>query len=575
MGLDELLITTGVDALVRLIKEKGMIELSLAAQLLNIDAVTIEDWAHTLEEEGIIKIEYHLTKVYLAWVQPSAEEIEKEKISITKGKQEVMQEIAILREKIAPQGKELRDLKTEFSEVYKKLKPEMERLGKSFKDISATREKGGEKLIKHLENLDNLRAETNGLQSGINDLKKQISELSEQFKEKSSAEPRIVSIKKMQASFEELGTDLASVRKTVTSLAKTSQKPPVQHDEMKKLAASINEQLAALKKSIAETRGYATTIKDGVELVALTDQAFKERSDRILQAKKDAESLLTTFEELKVRSTLLSEKMHEDAEALSQLSESVSFAHGKGAGKQISPSDLDKKLVAMEETEAKLAAKLAALEQAMSYVPKEGGVSKEEVEELLKTLDEKKKILSGEIAELFSAVEEESGTYTTFQKIKERALSSLEEYSTKLEKLSTSIKSISEETGKIEKEAESSFEKLKGTVGVKEVEGILSSEEKLVEKQHLLDDMAESIDALITEADNVSKHLSLLAKEAELVSLRESGVAPPSSLSSTGGKVPTQDELVTNLSLTNNEQKDFEKKREELRNLIKKLWEEG
>ena len=90
----------------------------------------------------------------------------------------------------------------------------------------------------------------------------------------------------MQASFEELGTDLASVRKTVTSLAKTSQKPPVQHDEMKKLAASINEQLAALKKSIAETRGYATTIKDGVELVALTDQAFKERSDRILQAKR-------------------------------------------------------------------------------------------------------------------------------------------------------------------------------------------------------------------------------------------------------------------------------------------------
>src|SRR3990167_3350987 len=158
MGLDELLITTGVDALVRLIKEKNTIELSVAAHLLNIDSVTIEDWAHTLEEEGIIKIEYHLTKVYLAWVQPSAEEIEKEKISITKGKQEVMQEIAILREKIVPQGKEIRDLKTEFSEVYKKLKPDMERLGKSFNDLSAMREKGGEKLIKHLESLDSLRA---------------------------------------------------------------------------------------------------------------------------------------------------------------------------------------------------------------------------------------------------------------------------------------------------------------------------------------------------------------------------------------------------------------------------------
>ena len=77
MEFDELLITTGVDALVRLVKEKEKIELELASKLLNIDTSKIEDWARILEEEGIIRIEYRLTKVYLIWVNPTEEEVAK------------------------------------------------------------------------------------------------------------------------------------------------------------------------------------------------------------------------------------------------------------------------------------------------------------------------------------------------------------------------------------------------------------------------------------------------------------------------------------------------------------------
>jgi hypothetical protein len=71
MEFDELLITTGVDALVRLVKERQRIELEDAAGTLNIPLETIEDWARVLEEEGILSIEYRLTRIYLVWIQPT------------------------------------------------------------------------------------------------------------------------------------------------------------------------------------------------------------------------------------------------------------------------------------------------------------------------------------------------------------------------------------------------------------------------------------------------------------------------------------------------------------------------
>ena len=65
MALDDLLISTGVDNLIRIVKERGRVEIGSAARELRLPARTVEDWAHVLEEEGIITVEYKLTKAYL------------------------------------------------------------------------------------------------------------------------------------------------------------------------------------------------------------------------------------------------------------------------------------------------------------------------------------------------------------------------------------------------------------------------------------------------------------------------------------------------------------------------------
>ncbi len=87
MEFDELLITTGVDALVRLVKEKQKIELDEASSLLNIPQETIEDWTRVLEEEGILRIEYRLTRVFLVWVKPTEEEVATEKAIVLRGEE--------------------------------------------------------------------------------------------------------------------------------------------------------------------------------------------------------------------------------------------------------------------------------------------------------------------------------------------------------------------------------------------------------------------------------------------------------------------------------------------------------
>src|SRR5512136_2487329 len=102
MEFDELLITTGVDALVRLVKRKGKVELEECARLLNIPAATIEEWCRVLEEEGIIEIEYKLTKIYIVWVQPTEAESAAEKESFYKEKKALQKEVEEIKQRLEP-----------------------------------------------------------------------------------------------------------------------------------------------------------------------------------------------------------------------------------------------------------------------------------------------------------------------------------------------------------------------------------------------------------------------------------------------------------------------------------------
>jgi len=77
-SLSEDSVTTGVDALLQILKERKKISLSEAAKELKLKESAIKQWVDFLVEEKIIGIEYKFTKAYL-YLNETEEEKEDDK----------------------------------------------------------------------------------------------------------------------------------------------------------------------------------------------------------------------------------------------------------------------------------------------------------------------------------------------------------------------------------------------------------------------------------------------------------------------------------------------------------------
>ncbi|RLG18481.1 hypothetical protein DRN67_04130 [Candidatus Micrarchaeota archaeon] len=64
---DDSMITTDIDELVRLVREKGRVEVREAANILGVSPLEVEVWARALEEDNAIEVDYNLTRIYLVW----------------------------------------------------------------------------------------------------------------------------------------------------------------------------------------------------------------------------------------------------------------------------------------------------------------------------------------------------------------------------------------------------------------------------------------------------------------------------------------------------------------------------
>jgi chromosome segregation ATPase len=70
-------IETGVDKLVELVTSQKKIALDDAAKELGVSTAVVQEWAEFLEEEGLVGIEYTLSKTYLVEKKLSKHEVEK------------------------------------------------------------------------------------------------------------------------------------------------------------------------------------------------------------------------------------------------------------------------------------------------------------------------------------------------------------------------------------------------------------------------------------------------------------------------------------------------------------------
>ena len=76
MNIENSVIETGVDKLVKIVKERGQVALADVAKELGVNSNVIQEWVDFLEEEGVISVEYRLTKPYLVDRKLTKKEVE-------------------------------------------------------------------------------------------------------------------------------------------------------------------------------------------------------------------------------------------------------------------------------------------------------------------------------------------------------------------------------------------------------------------------------------------------------------------------------------------------------------------
>ena len=129
------IIETGVDKLVNLVKQRGRIPLADAAKELGVSTAVIQEWVDFLEEEGIISVEYKLTKPYLVERKLTQKEVEEKGKEFASKKEVFVRKAEISLSFLENQAEELKKAKVEFDKLKNELGLNIDTVKEDLKEL--------------------------------------------------------------------------------------------------------------------------------------------------------------------------------------------------------------------------------------------------------------------------------------------------------------------------------------------------------------------------------------------------------------------------------------------------------
>ena len=214
MELGSSIIETGVDKLVNLVRERGRIALADAAKELGVSTIVTQEWVEFLEEEGIISVEYKLTKPYLVERKLTKKEVEAKAKEFASKKDVFVRKSEVSLSFLEKQADELKKIKSEFDRLKSELGME---LGTVREDL------------KELERYQQLREE----------LQKQVAGQKDEAKNK--IDELMQHVEREQRKYQELITDVKREKEALTAERLEAQ--------------SIEESERVLNKRLIELKG--------------------------------------------------------------------------------------------------------------------------------------------------------------------------------------------------------------------------------------------------------------------------------------------------------------------------------
>ncbi|MFH0927242.1 MAG: hypothetical protein V1822_01560 [Candidatus Micrarchaeota archaeon] len=508
MGLEDFLISTGVDGLINLIHKMGRIETSQAAAQLGMPISTVEDWAKTLETEGLIRIEYKLTKEFLVWASLSPQKYTQKKEQVEKNKEETLSKLSGLKKSVDQNLEEL------------------ERAGQEFE------------------------SKKQGVSVQLNSLSADVREAGELAAAASSV------IAQKKGALKELSGELEMAREELAEFEKAMKDQPASQkggrgDEGKEL-------LQKLEKA-------STTLE---EKVRVSSQEFENITNQINAIRDDLESDTSSQQLEQVKSEL------EDIRfARNELVKSAKALLQEASEMGKRQKSLDERVGAIESVRSNKADAPKIREEIDAAYKKATKASRDVMYEMQNNMQAVKK-----------QIQDYSQAAYRYQSLQGHLQNIEGGYSKESAQLNELLHRLDEAQAKYDADLKNAQE----TLGDKK-----EKFEGLLNKVKQIDLMLSNIRELEIEGKKLSTRLKGLMMEANVIDMaapegvksgapvympaadvrrKLEGRGKPAAAGA--GTAPISHELAQKITLSEEEEKEFEKKREELRWLIHRMWEE-
>ena len=323
MEITSSVIETGVDKLVNLVRERGRIALQDAAKELGVSMTVIQEWVDFLEEEGIISLEYKLTKPFLVERKLTRKEVEAKAKEFTSKKDVFVRKAEVSLSFLEKQSEDLKKVKKEFDrlkselgieldtvrddlkelERYQHLKEELQKqveeqkneaklkIGELTQQVSREQKKYEEMaagITKQREELNKEKAEAHSIEDSEKILNKRLTELKAMIgliEKKMQDED--ASIKNSELHIEKLSLLADEIKQRVDEeksiMAPLIEKSKEQERKVLEIQDKIIKKIAQKKKKVADVRNVTKKVKEFFDkklaVVNLVDRVNKDRDE--------------------------------------------------------------------------------------------------------------------------------------------------------------------------------------------------------------------------------------------------------------------------------------------------------
>ncbi len=304
MASEEEHITTKIDELINLLLQKKRVELRLLAKQLNEKEAVLVEWLKTLEQEGLINIEYGLTKTYISIAKGAESKMLKKKTqNLEKVSASLLQKAEMVSKEAVSATKQLTELEQLAQKIegilgtdtvnVDEVREKIDALKKEVDDYQNVVSETFDSMVQRAEELmRNVTFEYQKIADLIKDLEDKVNQ-KEFEKVKQELEQSTLKLKKIEEETKKIKKDLDSYEQLVNRLAR-------QAEEIKSLRSALSlERFEQMGTLLIEAREVIVEYREVRDDIARYDSILStkiaEADEKIMRLEALSDTLAEAY----------------------------------------------------------------------------------------------------------------------------------------------------------------------------------------------------------------------------------------------------------------------------------------